>query len=98
MPNIEVTLKLEKIDGRKFIELEIEEDCKLRDAVELKLRLKFKRGHSYYQFAHEKENISRDKELIFMNKVNNVKVYYRSAENFHWIFFFQSSYPCTTEI
>ena len=72
MPSIEVTLKLKEIEGRKFTKLKIVEDCTLRDAVELKLKLKFKRGHAYYEFFHEKENISQDKELIFVNKVDNV--------------------------
>ena len=83
MPSIEDTLKLEEIEERKFRMLKIQKDCKLRDAVEMDLKLKFKQGHAYYQFVHEKENVSRDRELIFVNKVYKVIVGCRTANNFH---------------
>ena len=67
---IEVKLKLEPLVGRNFVKIDIEKDCTLREAIEYHpKKLKFKRGHAYYEFFHEKENVSEDKELIFINKV-----------------------------
>ena len=68
MPSVEVKLKLELITNRKFDKLDIKKNCTLREAIESSNK-KFKRGRAYYEFIHKYENISEDKELIFMNKV-----------------------------
>ena len=75
MPSIEVTLNLKSTIDRYFNKLEIKKDCRLREAVEYESKI-FKRGHAYYEFTHEKESISEDKELIFMNKVVNLLIHY----------------------
>ena len=61
-------LKLEFITNRVFEKLDIKKNCTVREAIESSNK-KFKRGRAYYEFIHEKEKISDDKELIFMNKV-----------------------------
>lgn len=69
---IEVKLKLEPLVGRSFMKIDIEKDCTLWEAIEYHPKnLKFKRGHAYYEFVHGKENVSEDKELIFINKVEH---------------------------
>ena len=65
MPSIEVKLNLELITERSFDRLDIRNDCKLREAIEYSKK-KFVRGRAYYEFVHDKENISEDKQLIFM--------------------------------
>ena len=70
-PSVELKLKLELITHRKFDKLEVVKNSKLRDVVERSNRT-FKRGQAYYEFINAKENISEDKELIFMNKVECV--------------------------
>ena len=69
VPSLEVKLKLQLIKDRRVEKLDIKENCKLREAIEYRNK-KFKRGHTYYEFVHDQENISEDKELIFMNKVD----------------------------
>ena len=69
MPNLEDKMKLEWITDRSFEKLDVKKDCKLREAIDC-YNKKFKRGRAYYEFVHDKENISEDKELIFMNKVD----------------------------
>ena len=69
LPSLEVKLKLELITDRSFEKLDIKNNCKLREAIEYSNK-KFKRGRAYYEFIHDKENISEDKELVFMNKVD----------------------------
>ena len=69
IPSLEVKLKLELITNRSFEKLDIKTNCKLREAIEYGNK-KFERGRAYYEFIHDKENISEDKELIFMNKVD----------------------------
>ena len=62
-------LTLEPITKRNFRKHKIQSSCSLRYAVENWLKAEFKRGHGYYEFAHKVENISKDKEILFMNKV-----------------------------
>jgi hypothetical protein len=50
------------------VKLDIEKNCKLREAIESSHK-KFKCQRAYYEFINGKENISEDKKLIFMNKV-----------------------------
>ena len=70
LPSAGDMLKLELITNRKFEELEVEKNGTLREAVErMRSYRTFKRGRAYYEFINVKENITEDKELIFMNKV-----------------------------
>lgn len=69
--NYERELKLQPIKVRNFTKLEIEKDCKLREAIEDHSKKVFKRGHAYYEFTHKIENISVEKELIFTDEVSN---------------------------
>ena len=66
--SIEAQLKLKLITRRKFYVLDVKENCKLREAVE-RSKKTFVRGRTYYEFINGKENVSEDKELIFMNKI-----------------------------
>ena len=68
--SIEKTLKLKTIEQRNFKKLEIKGNSKLRAVIVYDSKV-FKRGCTYYEFTHEKEYITKDKELIFMNKVTN---------------------------
>ena len=62
-------IKLELVTDRKFRKCTIQSSCNLKDALDYQLKASFKRGHVYYEFTHSIENISMDKELIFMKKV-----------------------------
>ena len=65
------------IKGR-FEQYEVKKDFQLREFVEAELRLEFRRGSAFYEFTHEVENISEDKELIFREKVG---CQYRQTNN-----------------
>ena len=67
--SIEVELNLLDISRDRFKLYTIENSCKLREATPFKDIGCFKRGYAYYEFKHEKENISEDKEIILMHKV-----------------------------
>ena len=55
---------------RKFWKHTVQSNCSLKDAIEFQLRkATFKRGHVYYEFTHDIENVSKEKELIFVEKV-----------------------------
>jgi hypothetical protein len=64
-------LKLEPIDERDriFKKHTVLKNCKLRDAIAFEMKATFKQGHAYYEFTHGIENISEEKELIFMKEV-----------------------------
>jgi hypothetical protein len=70
-------LNLQKINQDRFKLYEIKNSCQLRDAAPFKDTGDFKRGYVYYEFMHEKENISEDKEIILMRiaKVLIFKLY-----------------------
>ena len=62
-------LKLQPITGRTFKKHTIKKSSNLSDAIKLQMKVPFKRGHTYYEFTHKIENVSKEKELIFMEKV-----------------------------
>ena len=62
-------INLELITDRKFRKHTVQSSCNLRDAIKFQLKVPFKRGHAYYEFTHDIENISKNKELIFMEKL-----------------------------
>jgi hypothetical protein len=70
IPSVKDKLKLKLITDRKFDEIDVDKNCKLREAIESSNK-KFKRGRVYYEFINGKENITEDKELIFINKVES---------------------------
>ena len=47
----------------------VSNDCELRVYVENTLKLEFKRGCVFYEFIHDFEDISEDKEVIFYSTV-----------------------------
>ena len=64
-------IKLERINenDQKLRQHRVQSNCSLRDAIEFQLNATFIRGHVYYEFIHDIENVSKDKELIFVEKV-----------------------------
>ena len=70
IPSVKDKLKLKLITDRKFAAINVNKNCKLREAIESSKK-QFKRGQAYYEFINDKENISEDKELIFINKVES---------------------------
>ena len=56
---------LQEATNRTFKEIDVTEDCELRDCI----GQEFKRGCVYYEFYHEEESIFDYQELIFMKKV-----------------------------
>ena len=61
-------LKFRQVEDGYFECLHVDSDSQLQEFL-LKKEYEFKRGHVYYEFKHEVEHISEDKELVFM-KVN----------------------------
>ena len=64
-------LDLQKIQRSILAEHEVNHHCELRDFVESELKLEFKRGCAFYEFVHNFEDISEDKQLVFKDKVSN---------------------------
>ena len=62
-------LNLQPITGRTFKKHRIKKSSNLSDAIKNQMKVTFKRGHAYYEFTHEIENVSKEKELIFVEKV-----------------------------
>ena len=61
-------LKLRPIQ-RQFRKHTMKSNGTLREALESHMIVTFKRGRAYYEFVHKIENISEDKEIIFMDEV-----------------------------
>ena len=98
---IEVQLNLQEIDRGRFEMYAIENSCKLREAAPFKKLGHFKRGYAYYEFKHEKENISEDKEIILMHKVASLTLVARIMLIIlivyfvgHWTFFHSWTGSC----
>ena len=62
--SIRQELQLTLVQEGRFESYNVNNDCQLRDF--LPNNLKFRRGCAYYEFEHEVEHISEDKQLIFM--------------------------------
>jgi hypothetical protein len=52
----------------RFIVLDVNNDCELKEFVEKK-NLAFKRGCCFYQFTHDVEKIGDSQEIVLMNEV-----------------------------
>ena len=65
-------MKLKPVDKKRFILHTIKSNCELQEFVENTLdnKCKFKRGSVFYEFTHAVENVTGNKELVFMNKVH----------------------------
>ena len=55
---------------RNIEEFEITEDCELRTFIESK-RLTYKRGCAFYEFSHESEDISENREVLLRDIVSH---------------------------
>lgn len=58
----------------RFTSLRVDNDCELKEFVEKKNGLAFKRGCCFYQFTHDVEKIRDNQEVVLMNKVNFLNV------------------------
>lgn len=59
------------VSGGHFNISTIKNECELREYVENELGLVFHRGYAFYEFQHEFESISEDKELILHDVVSS---------------------------
>jgi hypothetical protein len=50
--------------------LKVRNDCKLREYITKTVGVEFKRGHTYYEFTNEIENILVGKEVLLQEKKN----------------------------
>ena len=62
------TIVHEETPPPRFEILDVNKDCELREFIERSDR-HFKSGCAFYQFTHEIEDISDDKEIVLMKKV-----------------------------
>ena len=65
----------EKPPPPRFEVLKVEEDCELREFIESKCGLVFKRGCVFFEFTHEIEDISESKEVVLMKKVTLISIF-----------------------
>ena len=59
------------VSGDHFNISTVTNECELREYVEKELGLVFHRGYAFYEFQHEFESISEDKELILHDMVSS---------------------------
>ena len=64
----------EKPPPPRFEVLKVEEDCELREFVEIKCGRVFKRGCAFFEFTHEIEDIPETKEVVLMKKVTLISI------------------------
>ena len=64
-------LALQRIGRWDLSEHEVSHNSELRDFVENELKLEFKRGCAFYEFVHDFEDISEEKDVILKDKVSN---------------------------
>ena len=50
--------------------LKVRSDCKLREYITETVGVEFKRGHTFYEFTNEVENILEGKEVLLQEKRN----------------------------
>ena len=62
---IKEELKLSEVDSGCFEFFEVVKDCQLREFL-FDINHKFEAGYVYYEFQHEVEHVSEDKQLVFM--------------------------------
>ena len=62
-----VSLSDERIVRRQH---EVKQDCEMREFITViqKLDVEFRRGHTYYEFTNEIENIAERKEVLLQDK------------------------------
>lgn len=82
---IERQLNLQEISQDRFKLHTIESSCRLRDAAAVKDAGNFKRGYAYYEFFHEKENISEGKEIILMREVVFLNFIAQDTVSFYYL-------------
>ena len=57
----------------------VDRDCNLREFIIETLSIEFKRGHTYYEFTNDVENILEGKEVLLQDK-QNTKKWFRLAQ------------------
>ena len=62
--------RYDRMDVEHFVIFEVGKDCELKEFVEKEKKLPFTRGCAFFEFVHDVESISEDKEVVLMNKVN----------------------------
>ena len=60
--------RYDHVDNEHFVIFKVGKDCELKEFVEEK-KLPFTRGCAFFEFIHDVESISEDKEVVLMNKV-----------------------------
>ena len=66
-------LDLQRIDRGVYMpehNHRVSRDCELRDFVKNELKQEYMRGCAFYEFVHDFEDISEDKQLIFKDEVS----------------------------
>lgn len=60
--------QLESVDPKREIEkLAVKVDCSLIELIEETHKRKFRPGCAFFEFTHQQEDISEDKEIIIMS-------------------------------
>jgi hypothetical protein len=61
------------LSGEKLEQHGVTRDCEMRKFILTDLKLKFRRGHAYYEFVNEIENILEGKDVLLQDKKNTEK-------------------------
>ena len=62
--------ELVPVHSERFEKLDVKIDCSLIDLIEVTYKRKYKPNCAFFEFTHDSEDISEDKEVILMNKVS----------------------------
>ena len=58
----------------------VQRDCKLQQYITKVLSVEFRRGHTYYEFTNEVENIPKGKEVILQDNKKKPATWFRLVQ------------------
>ena len=64
-------MKVDIVPMGRFKVYTVSRNCELREYIKNDLKLEFRRGCAFYEFKHDFESISKDQEVLFLQKVSN---------------------------
>ena len=61
--------ELVPVDPKRFQKLNVKKESQLDELIEDEYHLPYVRGCAFYEFSHDTEDVSKEKEVIVMSKV-----------------------------
>ena len=74
--------ELVPVHSERFQKLDVKIDCSLIDLIEVTYKRKYKPNCAFFEFTHDSEDISEDKEVILMKKVSILLILRTTLSNY----------------